>query len=78
MTIEEFAKKCGCVVVEVGPGWGGKFGWHDKDDPDCTICGYRTADAAYRGFMKETFGKTAGSAVARLIKDLNTLKAATP
>ena len=30
--IEAFAKKCGVVIVECGPGWGGKYGYKASEE----------------------------------------------
>jgi hypothetical protein len=70
MTLEEFAKKCGVVVVECGEGWGGKYGWYTKEHPGCWECGYRTHASAYKNWMQHTFGDAAKE-VMKLLKEKN-------
>lgn len=70
MTLEEFAEKAGCVV-ELNPepeGWGGKWQWHSVDHPNCYYAGYRTEKSAYKAFIEQAFGKSAGKAVIALLK----------
>ena len=34
MTLEEFAKDAGVIIVDCGPGWGGKIGYKEKEYPN--------------------------------------------
>lgn len=69
MTLEEFAKKAGVKIIDCGPQWGGRVGYKTADSPNCTMCGYRTVPAAYKGWLKETFGNRTAKAVLELIKE---------
>lgn len=72
MTPEQFAKKAGCVVsINEDPGWNGKYQYHSVDHPNCHFCGYKTEAAAYRAFMKDTYGPTAAKAVMALLKKVS-------
>ena len=72
MNLEEFAKDAGCVVFEMHPddakGWGGKFAYFEKASPHIRTCGYRTESAAYKGFLKGTYGEQATKAIIKLLK----------
>ena len=68
MTLEDFAKQAGVVLVDCGPHWGGRIGYKTSDDSNCTFCGYRTANSAYKGWLKNTFGEGAAKAVLKLLK----------
>ena len=68
MTLEEFAKTAGVSIVSCDPSYGGKFAYKTKDNPNSTICGYRTKESAYKGWLKDTFGIRSSKAVMRLIK----------
>ena len=69
MTLEEFAKQAGVVIVDCGPNWGGRVGYKSSADCNCTFCGYRTSAAAYKGWLKDTFGEGAAKAVLKLLKE---------
>lgn len=58
MTLEQFCKRAGCEVFDCGPGWGGRFGIRDKGSQS-SVCGYRTKDAAYRGYVRHHCGQLA-------------------
>ena len=72
MTPKEFAIDCGCVVWQMTPeeahGWGGRWAYRPKDSPNCSWCGFRTEDAAYKGFLVETFGGQPSKALLKLLK----------
>ena len=72
MTLEQFAKKAGCVVsIYNDPGnssWYGKYQYHSVDSPNCHFCGYKTKKAAYLEFLKSTYGPTAAKALLSLLK----------
>ena len=72
MTLEEFAKAAGVKLVDCGEGWGGRIGYQTADHPNCTTCGYRTNQAAYKGWLKDTFGNRTAKAVTKLLKEKNT------
>jgi len=69
MTLEEFAKDAGVVLVDCGEGWGGRVGYKTSDAPNCTNCGYRTAKSAYKAWLTDTFGEGAAKAVLKLLKE---------
>lgn len=71
MNLEQFAKKAGVELVECRPEWGGKVAYKTKDSPNCTICGFRTEQAAYKHWLKSTFGENAAKAVTKLLKPSN-------
>lgn len=71
MTLEEFAKKCGVVIVKCDQLWGGTFGWSTKDRPNCSELGFKTEKAAYKGWMQQTFGDAAAKEVMKLLKEKN-------
>ena len=66
--IEYFAKKCGCVIVDCGSGWGGRIGYQHSDDPHCTCAGYRTRMSAYKAFLRDTFGDRPMKAIVKLLE----------
>ena len=68
MTLKQFSTMAGCIVVECGPGWGGRYGYTTEDAPNCTTCGFKTKQAAREGFMLDTFGEVAGAAVLALLE----------
>ena len=69
MTLIEFAKLPGCIVDDrAGKGWGGAWQYSTVDHPDCYFCGFKTEDAAYRGWLFGTFGETTAKAVLKLLK----------
>lgn len=76
MTLEDFAKQAGCVVtlLDDPKGWGGKYQYHSVDHPNCHFCGFRTAEAAYKGFVIDTFGETASKAIFKLLKKVKKQK----
>jgi hypothetical protein len=71
MTLEEFAKKCGVVIMECDHLWGGTFGWSTKEHPNCAELGFKTEKAAYKGWMQQTFGDAAAKEVMKLLKEKN-------
>ena len=68
MNLEQFARDAGVEVIECGPGWNGKFGYRTKDAPNASFCGYRTHNAAYEGWLKDTFGPHTAIALKKLFK----------
>lgn len=70
MTPKEFAIKAGCIVSEMEDpkNWGGKWQYQSADSLNCFWCGFKTEDAAYRGFLKDTFGEQASKALIALLK----------
>jgi len=69
MTLEEFAKQAGVVLVDCGSNWGGRIGYRTKDSPNCTFCGHRTEAAAYKSWLKGKFGDHTAKAVLKLLKE---------
>ena len=74
MTLEEFAKKCGVIVSECGPSWGGRYGWATKDAPNSMICGCRTHQSAYKSWMRESFGADTAKTVYMILKENEIMK----
>lgn len=71
MNLEQFAKNAGVKIVACDPGWGGRIGYTEKDHPNCTVCGFRTEQAAYKSWLKSAFGKHAARAVVKLLMPSN-------
>lgn len=69
MTIEDFAKKAGVVIVSCEPHWGGKFGWKSSIDSNVTNCGFKTEQAAYKNWFYDKFGKECANLVVKLMKN---------
>ena len=69
LTIEQFAKKCGVTLHPCDAAFGGKIAYKSADHPNITIAGFRTEAAAYRRWLEDTFGKTAGRVVLKLLKE---------
>lgn len=67
MTLEEFAKKAGVELIACEPEWGGRIAYKTPDAPNCCICGFRNAGAAYKHWLENTFGELAGKAVMSLL-----------
>lgn len=68
MTLEEFAKDAGVIIVDCGEGWGGRIGYKEKEYPNCTTCGFRTEKAAYKSWFEDRFGKDTTKAILKLLK----------
>lgn len=68
MNLKQFADLAGCQVVLCGPGWGGRYGYTTKDNPRSTTCGFKTKTQARQGWIKNTFGETAGTAVLAMLE----------
>lgn len=71
MNLTQFAKKAGVELIECGPEWGGRIGYKEKDHPNCAVCGFRTEQAAYKNWIKSTFGEHTAKAVMNLLKPSN-------
>ena len=71
MNLEQFAKKAGVTIVACGPGWGGRIGYTEKGHPNCTVCGFRTEQSAYKSWLKSTFGEHTAKALMKLLKPSN-------
>lgn len=67
MKLEQFAKEAGVTIVDCGPGWGGRVGYKMKDHPNSTYCGFRSAQSAYKHWLKGTFGEHTAKAVMKLL-----------
>ena len=66
MTNEEFAVKCGIRIVECRDG---TIGYQYGDSPNVTYTGFKSAEAAYKGFIMNQFHCTSvGQAVMDLLK----------
>ena len=42
MTLKEFATKAGVEVFECEPGYGGKYGYKEKEFPSASMLGFRS------------------------------------
>jgi hypothetical protein len=68
MNLEQFAKKAGVELVDVGPQWGGgRLGYKESDHPNSVVCGFRTSGGAYKHWLQSTFGKNTAKAVLKLL-----------
>ena len=68
MNLEQFAKSAGVTLVVCDKDWGGKVAYKMKDSPNCMVAGFRTEQAAYKHWLKSTFGEHAAKAVTKLLK----------
>lgn len=66
MTLEEFAKKAGVILVECKSN-GGKLAYTTVDYPNFSVVGFRTANGAYTNWLESTFGKQTSKAVLSLL-----------
>lgn len=71
MTLQQFAKDAGVTVGRCEPSWGGTWSYKCVDTPHCTFAGYKTEQAAYKAWLKETFGAATSKAILKLIKKAN-------
>lgn len=71
-SLRQFANAAGVVVLPNGPGWGGRYGFRTKDDPDCMTCGFKSATAAREEWAKQTFGESAAKALFKLLNHVET------
>lgn len=68
MTLEQFAKKAGVQLVKCNAkDWGGPIGYTKKSS-NCTVAGFRSANAAYKHWLESTFGEGPGRAVISLLR----------
>ena len=73
MNLEQFAILAGLSIIECEPDWGGRIGYKLKDQPNMTVCGYKTKEAAYKGWLIDTFGSRTAKAVIELLKASKTI-----
>lgn len=66
--LKQFATDCGVTLVDCGEGWGGRIGYQLKDWPNCTTCGFRSENAAYEAWMKDTFGEATAKGLVKLFR----------
>lgn len=71
MNLEQFAKTAGVTLIECWPEWGGRLGYKEADHPNSSVCGFKTADSAYKHWMESNFGKRTAKAVAKLLTPSN-------
>lgn len=71
MNLTQFAKNAGVELIECDPEWGGRIGYKEKDHQNCTVCGFRTEQAAYKSWIKSKFGEHTAKAVMKLLKPSN-------
>ena len=67
MNLEQFAKEAGVSIVNVEPGWGGRYGYTTKDEPNSTTCGFRSHKTAYQAWLANTFGRAIAKALLKLL-----------
>lgn len=70
MTLEDFAKDAGVTLFRCDPEWGGTWGYKSEDYPNTSYCGFRSANAAYKGWAEGTFGKRSTKALLKLFKNV--------
>ena len=73
MNLEQFANKAGVTIVACDQEWGGRIGYKEKDHPNCTVCGFRTEQAAYKSWLKSKFGEHTAKVVTKLLKPSNVI-----
>jgi hypothetical protein len=49
-------------------GFGGKYQYQCKDNPNTFYTGYRTINSAYKGWLKDNFGENTHTGILKLIK----------
>jgi len=76
MTLEDFAKLAGVVVIECdAEKWGGPFGYKERGS-NSSVCGCESPEAAYRSWAERAFGDDAAKALETLLSESATIKAA--
>lgn len=68
MTLAEFAQSAGVRVERCDKSWGGTWAYRMADAPNAAYCGYRSAQACYRGWLDGTFGKITAKAIMDLLR----------
>ena len=68
MTLEEFARASGVRVISCDPSCGGSYAYMTDDNPNTTVCGFRTERAALRRWAEDAFGAGAGRALIILLQ----------
>jgi len=68
MTIKDFAEMSGVTVFRCGPEWGGTWAYKLKDSPNMSVNGFKTEDAVYKRWARETFGETTLKALMKLLR----------
>lgn len=61
--MDELAKECGIKIVTCDPAFGGRWAYTEEPQPgrnQITIAGYRTRQAAIRGWFTDEFSSRAG------------------
>jgi hypothetical protein len=71
MNLEQFAKSAGVTLIECDLEWGGRIGYKEKDFPNRAVCGFQNEQAAYKSWLKSTFGEHTAKAVMKLLKPSN-------
>lgn len=67
--IKKIFDDAGCKLERCSQDFGGSFAYTTADNPNCKVCGYKTADAAIEEWFFDTFGKKAGMAVLSMLED---------
>jgi len=69
MNLEQFAIKAGVKIIDCDKNdWGGAFGYTENDYPNISCCGFKTKEAAYKGWLENKFGKQTSKAIFALLK----------
>jgi hypothetical protein len=77
MTLEEFAKLAGVIVIECDAAqWGGGFGYTTKQYPSGRVCGCESPETAYRCWAESAFGDEAAKVLETLLSESAKIKAA--
>lgn len=75
MTLEQFAKDAGVIIGRCDKSWGGTWSYSCLDARNCSFCGFRSEQEAYKGWLKDTFGEITSKAILKLMKKTNTERA---
>lgn len=68
MNLRTFARLAGVRVIICGGGWGGRYGYIQLDNPNCHYCGFKSANAAYEGWLKDTYPEKLYEAMLKLLE----------
>jgi len=55
--LKDLFDKSGAVLIRCGKEWGGTYGYKHKADSNSSVCGYRTENAAIKGWFESAFGE---------------------
>lgn len=69
MLLKDFAIESGIIVSRCDKDLGGTWAYSHKDYPDCAVCGFKTENAVYKAWLKDTFGENTAKAIIKLLKN---------